>query len=94
MPNKADFLRQAWQSKGWLACLLWPTTLLSRVWLSLNQQAYRHGWRVVTHMPIPVLVVGNVHGVGQGIVGKVQRAVGKMGLQCAAVVLKPHNSGT
>ncbi len=66
MPNKADFLRQAWQSKGWLACLLWPTTLLSRIWLSLNQQAYRHGWRVVTHMPIPVLVVGNVTVGGSG----------------------------
>ena len=66
MPDTAHLLRQSWQTKGWLACLLWPITLVSRCWLILNAQAYRWGWRRTTHLPVPVLVVGNVTVGGTG----------------------------
>lgn len=66
MFNTARMLRQAWQSKGWMARMLWPITLLSRSWLFLNTQAYRWGWRQTTHLPVPVLVVGNVVVGGTG----------------------------
>jgi tetraacyldisaccharide 4'-kinase len=66
MPNTAQVLRQAWQTKGWLARLLWPISLLSRSWLWLNELAYRWGWRQITHLPMPVLVVGNVTVGGTG----------------------------
>ena len=66
MFNTAHLLRQAWQSKGWMARMLWPVTLLSRSWLFLNTQAYRWGWRQTTHLPVPVLVVGNVVVGGTG----------------------------
>jgi tetraacyldisaccharide 4'-kinase len=63
---QADLLRQAWQTKGWLACVLWPITLLSRIWWYLNEQAYRVGWRHSIRLPVPVLVVGNVVVGGTG----------------------------
>ena len=66
MPNTAQVLRQAWQTKGWLARLLWPITLLSRSWLWLNALAYRWAWRQTTHLSVPVLVVGNVTVGGTG----------------------------
>ena len=66
MSNTADLLHRAWPSKGWLARVLWPITLLSRSWLFLNAQAYRWGWRRTTLLPVPVLVVGNVVVGGTG----------------------------
>ena len=66
MPNTAHVLRRAWQSKGWLACCLWPLSLLGRMWLFINGWAYRSGWRGVIKLPVPVLVVGNVVVGGTG----------------------------
>ena len=66
MLNPATLLRQAWQTKGWLACLLWPFTLLSRAWLVLQTHVFQWGWRTTTQLPVPVLVVGNVLVGGTG----------------------------
>ena len=60
------FLRQVWIDEGLVACLLWPLTLISRLWLGCNHLAYKFGLREVMHSPVPVLVVGNVLAGGTG----------------------------
>lgn len=60
-------LTQAWLTRGFLACVLWPISFCfgllvkSRLWL------YRLGFFKAKHLPVPVLVVGNVlvGGVGK-----------------------------
>ena len=59
-------LQQAWLSRGWLACLLWPTTLLSRLWLAGVWLVYALRLKRPTKLPVPVWVVGNVLVGGTG----------------------------
>jgi len=66
MREGAFILQNAWLSRGWLACLLWPTTLLSRLWLWGVRLAYALHLKRPTKLPIPVLVVGNVLVGGTG----------------------------
>ena len=66
MRLSAYLSQQVWASRGPLACMLWPLTLISRVWLALNAMAYAKGWRNTAHLPVPVLVVGNVLAGGTG----------------------------
>ena len=66
MPNTAQVMRQAWQTKGWLACALWPISVLSRFWLVCRNAFHRLGWPRITRLPVPVLVVGNVVVGGTG----------------------------
>jgi len=56
----------AWQSRGWLACLLWPVSLLARVYWEITQWIHRR--RPAVSMPgaIPWVVVGNVVVGGAG----------------------------
>ncbi len=66
MRLSAYLSQQVWAARGPMACLLWPLTLISRAWLGLNAMAYAKGWRQTTHLPLPVLVVGNVLAGGTG----------------------------
>ena len=59
-------LRRSWQRRGALAWLLWPLSLCVAVLVWLRRCLYRWGlWRV-QHLPVPVIVVGNVLAGGVG----------------------------
>ena len=66
MREGASILQQAWLSRGWLACLLWPSTLLSRLWLLGVRLLYALRLKRPTKLPVPVWVVGNVLVGGTG----------------------------
>ncbi len=66
MHDTSTLMRQAWQTKGWLACALWPISVLSRFWLVCRNAFDRLGWPRITRLPVPVLVVGNVVVGGTG----------------------------
>lgn len=59
-------LMRAWSRRGWLACLLWPLSLLFGVVLSGRRVLYRCGWKKVQRLPVPVVVAGNVFVGGTG----------------------------
>lgn len=64
----AQHLQTAWFEKN-LAVFLWP--LLPLAWLfgavsGLRRLAYRHGWLRQEHLPVPVVVVGNLIVGGAG----------------------------
>ncbi len=60
-------LLQSWQIRGWLACTLWPLSLIYRSLLTLRRWLYRSGLLASERLNVPVLVVGNVviGGVGK-----------------------------
>lgn len=59
-------LTQAWTQRGLLAWLLWPLSLLYRLLLVLRLTLYHSGLLRTTHLPVPVIVVGNVVAGGAG----------------------------
>jgi tetraacyldisaccharide 4'-kinase len=59
-------LSQAWLRRGWLARALWPISLLYGALARIRFLAYRRGWLASTHLPVPVIVVGNVVVGGAG----------------------------
>lgn len=59
-------LTQAWLHKGALAWSLWPISLLYGVLTRLRQRLYAIGWLRTEHLPVPVIVVGNVIAGGSG----------------------------
>ncbi len=69
-------LLQAWQRRGWLACALWPFSLLYSAVLRVRRTLYRLGLKKTGQLPVPVIVVGNVVVGGAGktptVVGLVQ----------------------
>jgi tetraacyldisaccharide 4'-kinase len=60
------FTEQVWAGRGLIACLLWPISLLTKLWLNRQDHLYRSGQRNSLHLPLPVLVVGNVLVGGTG----------------------------
>jgi tetraacyldisaccharide 4'-kinase len=66
MNLSAYLSQQVWTGKGLAARLLWPLTLVSRLWLACNHLAYKFGLKQSIHLPVPVLVVGNVLAGGTG----------------------------
>jgi tetraacyldisaccharide 4'-kinase len=52
-----------WQRRGPLAWVLLPLAGLFALVAALRRRAYRAGWLRVEHLPVPVVVVGNI-GVG------------------------------
>ncbi len=66
MPLSVYLSRHVWLGRGATACLLWPLTLLSRVWLIVSAVLTKLGVRPATRLPVPVLVVGNVVAGGTG----------------------------
>lgn len=59
-------LTQAWLDKGWLAWSLWPISLLYGALTRLRKSLYTIGWLRAEHLPVPVIVVGNVIAGGSG----------------------------
>jgi tetraacyldisaccharide 4'-kinase len=61
-----SILTRAWRRRGWLACLLWPLSLLFGGLSRLRGALYRSGRLPVTRLPVPVIVVGNIYVGGTG----------------------------
>jgi tetraacyldisaccharide 4'-kinase len=59
-------VRRAWQRRGALALALYPLHLLHRAWRGLRTLAYRMGANPPVHLPVPVIVVGNLTVGGTG----------------------------
>lgn len=59
-------LARAWRTRGPLAWLLWPLSLLYGALGALRRALYRHGVLASTRLPVPVVVVGNVIAGGAG----------------------------
>ena len=60
-------LTRAWLNRGPLACVLWPLSVLYGLLVWIRQGLYQVGFFHTTHLPVPVIVVGNVlvGGVGK-----------------------------
>ncbi len=59
-------LMRAWLKRGLLAWFLWPIAQLLGCLGALRRQLYRLGWLKAQHVPVPVIVVGNVVAGGSG----------------------------
>lgn len=59
-------LQQAWLSRGLLARALWPLSVIFRVIVALRAVLYRLGILRARHLPVPVVVVGNLIAGGAG----------------------------
>ncbi len=59
-------LKQAWASRGGLACALWPLSLLHAALVALRRRLYAAGVFGSAQLPVPVVVVGNVVAGGAG----------------------------
>lgn len=55
-----------WQGRGWRAVLLLPLSLLFLLLSSLRRLAYRWGVMKTVHIPVPVIIVGNIAVGGSG----------------------------
>ena len=67
MSRLRHVLTHAWLSRGPLACMLWPISLLYGVLVWLRQRLYQHELLQSARLNVPVIVVGNVlvGGVGK-----------------------------
>ena len=61
-----SFLTRAWSRRGAVACALWPLSLLFRVLAAVRRGLYRRGMLDSVHLPVPVVVVGNIFIGGTG----------------------------
>ena len=59
-------LLQAWQRRGPLAWSLWPLSWVYGALAALHRSVYRLGLQRIEHLPVPVVVVGNVVAGGAG----------------------------
>ncbi|MET3108749.1 tetraacyldisaccharide 4'-kinase [Oxalobacteraceae bacterium GrIS 2.11] len=62
----ARVLMTAWMTRGWLAWLLWPLSVLFGLLLIVRQFFYRQGWLQKKKLAVPVIVVGNIFVGGTG----------------------------
>ena len=66
MPDIRPALQQAWLTKGLIACVLWPVSLIYGAIVSLRKLLYRLNVFHAQNLPVPVIVVGNVFVGGVG----------------------------
>ncbi|MFZ9335508.1 MAG: tetraacyldisaccharide 4'-kinase [Burkholderiaceae bacterium] len=66
MASVAQTLQSAWQSRGLLAWMLWPLSLVYAALWRVHVTIYRLGLRRAWRAPVPVVVVGNVVAGGAG----------------------------
>lgn len=62
----AQTLQHAWTQRGFVARVLWPLSLVYGLLSALNRLLYRWGIFKIHHMPVPVVVVGNIVAGGAG----------------------------
>jgi len=65
-PTAEAILSRAWQSRGVLACALWPLSLLFGGLAALRRLLFALGIKRAERLPVPVIVVGNVFVGGTG----------------------------
>ncbi len=65
-PSVRQRLQQAWLSRGLVAWLLWPVSLLMQVLVAARRAGYRWGLLRSEHPGVPVIVIGNVVAGGAG----------------------------
>jgi tetraacyldisaccharide 4'-kinase len=65
-PVFETFLMRAWLRRGWVACLLWPLSLLFRALVAARRRLYISGSLSAARLPVPVIVVGNIFIGGTG----------------------------
>lgn len=61
-----NMIEAAWQSRGFIACLLWPLSWVMRGLVALRRLSYRLKLRRQKTSPLPVVVVGNLSVGGTG----------------------------
>ncbi len=59
-------IERSWQSRGWLACVLWPVSLIFGLLLRIRRLAYDCGLIKTRVLPLPVIVIGNLSVGGTG----------------------------
>ena len=59
-------VQSAWLTRGLLARLLWPLSVVFGGVSAVRRLIYRLGWRQATRLPVPVVVVGNLVAGGAG----------------------------
>ncbi len=62
----AGWLAKAWRTRGVVACLLWPLSLVYGVLSGLQRWLYGAGILKIERAAVPVIVVGNVVAGGAG----------------------------
>ncbi len=62
----SQVLLRAWTQRGVLARLMWPISLVYRAMVAFRRALFRAGVLATHHMPVPVVVVGNVVAGGAG----------------------------
>ena len=63
---RTDWLTQSWLQRGAIAWLLRPLAWLYGAVVWIRSMAYRTGWLRQHHLPVPVVVIGNVVVGGAG----------------------------
>lgn len=61
-----EFITAQWARRSVIACLLLPFTLIFSLLVSVRRFLYRRGWLSCVHLPVPVVVVGNIVAGGSG----------------------------
>lgn len=62
----APAILRMWLRRGPMACVLWPLSLLFALLVGLRRLLYRFGIFNTIHLPVPVIVVGNLFVGGTG----------------------------
>ena len=65
-PDWQSLLRSVWLERGVLARLLWPASWLYGLLVGARRKLYQLGVLRTNHLPVPVIVVGNVLAGGTG----------------------------
>ncbi len=61
-----DTFESAWYGNGRVPWWAWPLAMLYAVVVSLRGRLYRAGWLRSVHLPVPVVVIGNLSVGGTG----------------------------
>ena len=64
--SREEAFQRLWQSRGPLACALWPVATLFGALAAVRRALYRCGGFRVSTLPVPVIVVGNLIAGGAG----------------------------